>query len=90
MARIAFILLCHKDPAGIIAQAERLTAAGDAASLAVVRMERHAPGAPSLPGRYVGCSPRGVSPRPERSSTTSYSRDLWMVPRWPRYERRTN
>ena len=29
MARIAFILLCHKDPAGIIAQAERLTAAGD-------------------------------------------------------------
>lgn len=29
MARIAFILLCHKDPAGIIAQAERLTQAGD-------------------------------------------------------------
>ncbi len=29
MARIAFILLCHKDPEGIIAQAERLTAAGD-------------------------------------------------------------
>ncbi|MBP9950607.1 MAG: glycosyl transferase [Cypionkella sp.] len=29
MARIAFILLCHKDPAGIIAQAQRLTAAGD-------------------------------------------------------------
>lgn len=29
MARIAYILLCHKDPAGIIAQAERLTAAGD-------------------------------------------------------------
>ena len=29
MARIAFILLCHKDPKGIIAQAERLTASGD-------------------------------------------------------------
>ena len=29
MARIAFILLCHKDPAGIIAQAEKLTSAGD-------------------------------------------------------------
>ncbi len=29
MARIAFILLCHKDPAGVIAQAERLTSAGD-------------------------------------------------------------
>lgn len=29
MARIAFILLCHKDPAGVIAQAERLTATGD-------------------------------------------------------------
>jgi hypothetical protein len=29
MARIAFILLCHKDPKGIIAQAERLTAVGD-------------------------------------------------------------
>ncbi len=29
MARIAYILLCHKDPDGIIAQAERLTATGD-------------------------------------------------------------
>jgi hypothetical protein len=29
MAKIAFILLCHKDPEGIIAQAQRLTAAGD-------------------------------------------------------------
>jgi len=29
MAKIAYILLCHKDPEGIIAQAERLTAAGD-------------------------------------------------------------
>ena len=29
MARIAFILLCHKDPEGVIAQAQRLTAAGD-------------------------------------------------------------
>ncbi|GAB4387113.1 DUF5928 domain-containing protein [Albidovulum sp.] len=29
MARIAFILLCHKDPDAIIRQAERLTAAGD-------------------------------------------------------------
>ncbi|WP_119839330.1 DUF5928 domain-containing protein [Pseudooceanicola algae] len=29
MARIAFILLCHKDPEGIIEQAQRLTAVGD-------------------------------------------------------------
>ncbi len=29
MAKIAYLLLCHKDPDGIIAQAERLTAAGD-------------------------------------------------------------
>ncbi len=29
MAKIAFILLCHKDPEGIIAQARQLTAAGD-------------------------------------------------------------
>ncbi len=29
MAKIAYLLLCHKDPEGIIAQAERLTAAGD-------------------------------------------------------------
>ncbi len=29
MAKIAYILLCHKDPAAIIRQAERLTAAGD-------------------------------------------------------------
>ncbi len=29
MAKIAYILLCHKDPTAIIRQAERLTAAGD-------------------------------------------------------------
>ena len=29
MAKIAFILLCHKDPDAIISQAERLTATGD-------------------------------------------------------------
>lgn len=29
MARIAYVLLCHKDPAGIVAQAQRLTGAGD-------------------------------------------------------------
>ena len=29
MARIAFILLCHKDPKGVIAQARRLAASGD-------------------------------------------------------------
>jgi hypothetical protein len=29
MAKIAYILLCHKDPEGIIAQANRLTAVGD-------------------------------------------------------------
>jgi hypothetical protein len=33
MARIAFILLCHKDPEAIIQQAERLTAAGDYMSI---------------------------------------------------------
>jgi len=33
MARIAFILLCHKDPEAIIRQAERLTAAGDYMSI---------------------------------------------------------
>ncbi len=33
MAKIAYILLCHKDPEGIIAQAERLTAAGDCVSI---------------------------------------------------------
>ncbi|RPE67188.1 core-2/I-Branching enzyme [Pacificibacter maritimus] len=33
MARIAFILLCHKDPEAIIDQARRLTAAGDYISI---------------------------------------------------------
>lgn len=33
MAKIAYILLCHKDPAAIIRQAERLTAAGDFISI---------------------------------------------------------
>lgn len=33
MARIAYILLCHKDPDGIIAQAQRLTAVGDFVSI---------------------------------------------------------
>ncbi len=33
MARIAFILLCHKDPEGIINQATRLTAVGDYISI---------------------------------------------------------
>lgn len=33
MARIAFILLCHKDPDAIIQQAERLTAVGDYMSI---------------------------------------------------------
>jgi len=33
MAKIAFILLCHKDPDAIILQAERLTAAGDYLSI---------------------------------------------------------
>jgi hypothetical protein len=33
MARIAYILLCHKDPEGVIAQASRLTAAGDFVSI---------------------------------------------------------
>ncbi len=33
MAKIAYILLCHKDPDGIIAQAERLSAAGDFLSI---------------------------------------------------------
>ncbi|MGB0967537.1 MAG: beta-1,6-N-acetylglucosaminyltransferase, partial [Halocynthiibacter sp.] len=33
MSKIAFILLCHKDPEAIIKQAERLTAAGDYMSI---------------------------------------------------------
>ncbi len=33
MAQIAFLLLCHKDPDGIIAQAKRLTAAGDSVAI---------------------------------------------------------
>jgi hypothetical protein len=33
MTQIAFILLCHKDPEGIIAQTLRLTAAGDCVAL---------------------------------------------------------
>ncbi len=33
MARIAYILLCHKAPLGVIAQAQRLTAAGDFLSI---------------------------------------------------------
>lgn len=33
MARIAFILLCHKDPKGVIAQAQRLTASGSFVSI---------------------------------------------------------
>ncbi len=33
MAKIAFILLCHKEPEAIIKQAERLTAAGDYMSI---------------------------------------------------------
>ncbi|MDE3122816.1 MAG: glycosyl transferase [Paracoccaceae bacterium] len=33
MARIAYILLVHKDPEGIVAQAERLTAAGDVVAI---------------------------------------------------------
>ena len=33
MAKIAFILLCHKDPEAIIAQANRLTAVGDFVSI---------------------------------------------------------
>nr|WP_010392404.1 DUF5928 domain-containing protein [Paracoccus sp. TRP] len=33
MARIAFILLCHKDPKGVIAQARRLAASGDYVSI---------------------------------------------------------
>ena len=33
MAKIAYILLCHKDPDGIIAQAQRLTAGGDYVSI---------------------------------------------------------
>ena len=33
MAKIVFILLCHKDPESIIRQAERLTAKGDYISI---------------------------------------------------------
>ena len=33
MSKIAFILLCHKDPSAIIKQAQGLTAAGDYISI---------------------------------------------------------
>ena len=33
MTQIAFILLCHKDPEGVIAQTRRLTAAGDCVAI---------------------------------------------------------
>jgi hypothetical protein len=33
MAKIAFILLCHKNPEAIIRQAERLTATGDCVAI---------------------------------------------------------
>jgi hypothetical protein len=40
MTKIAYILLCHKDPEGVIAQALRLTAAGDYVS---IHFDRSAP-----------------------------------------------
>ena len=42
MARIAFILLCHKDPEAIISQAERLTRTGD---YVAIHFDRRAPAA---------------------------------------------
>ena len=42
MARIAFILLCHKDPIGVIAQARRLTETGD---FVAIHFDRSAPAA---------------------------------------------
>ncbi len=42
MTRIAFILLCHKDPEAVVAQAKRLTAEGDAM---VIHFDASAPGA---------------------------------------------
>ena len=41
MAKIAYILLCHKDPDSVIKQAERLTAAGDYMS---IHFDRNADG----------------------------------------------
>ena len=42
VAQIAYILLCHKDPDAVIAQAERLTAAGD---VVAIHYDRRAPAA---------------------------------------------
>ena len=42
MANIAFLLLCHKDPDGIIRQARELTAAGDSVT---IHFDRRAPAA---------------------------------------------
>ena len=42
MARIAFILLTHKDPQGVIDQARRLTATGDFVS---IHFDKRAPAA---------------------------------------------
>jgi hypothetical protein len=33
MARIAYILLCHKNPDAVVAQARQLTAAGDCVAI---------------------------------------------------------
>ena len=40
MTQIAFILLCHKDPEGVIAQTLRLTAAGDDLLMVVGSQDR--------------------------------------------------
>lgn len=42
MARVAFILLCHKDPDAVILQAQQLTAAGD---FVAIHFDRSAPAA---------------------------------------------
>lgn len=40
MTKVAYILLCHKDPDGVVAQALRLTAAGD---FVAIHLDRRAP-----------------------------------------------
>lgn len=41
MAKIAYILLCHKDPAAIIAQAQQLTATGDYIAIHFDKSAKH-------------------------------------------------
>ena len=62
MAKIAFLLLCHKDPAEVTVQVAALTAAGDAVA---VHYDAAAPGFETLEAGLAG-NARAVLVRPRR------------------------